>query len=38
MKGKVDLYNDPLWNLHSKKEKMEKEVDELMKKVIAIAP
>jgi hypothetical protein len=28
LKEKVELYNDHLWNLHSKKEQMEKELEE----------
>ncbi len=34
LKEKVELYNDHLWNLHSKKEKMEKELEEKKKRLL----
>ncbi len=34
LKEKVELYNDHLWNLHSKKEQMEKELEEKKKRLL----
>lgn len=34
LKEKVDLYNDHLWHLHSKKEHMEKELEENKKRLM----
>jgi hypothetical protein len=31
LKEKVELYNDHLWHLHSKKEQLEKELEEKKK-------
>ena len=33
LKKKVDLHNDHIWNLHSKKVQMEKEIEEKMKRI-----
>jgi hypothetical protein len=37
LRTKVDLYNDHLWNLHSKKEQMDKEMEEKKKRLLFLS-
>jgi hypothetical protein len=36
LQKRVDLYNDHIWDLHSKKIKLEKELEEKMKRLLAL--